>query len=183
MVMRESPMKTKLHFDDNYSNRDKNFFRDVISFYQELTSFEKIHGTMYVLFTTDIPHDNMSESGNNITRLGATVNLNDYRYVVYINSEIDVDDQIQTVFHELCHVMQFATGKQKIDHLGRTIWNNAVPYPSAKSVSFDTYLCFPWETEAREHEEKYFKLWKEQENKRKPSIKSFCSNLMTTLFG
>lgn len=171
-------MKTMVKFNDDYSNRDRNYFRDAIWFYQDLTNFDKLDGTVYISFTDTVPATSMPIDAT--FSMGLMVCKIKDQYLVYINSEADSDEQLKTLFHELCHVNQYSSGKQKIDHLGRIIWNNSTPYPNTKQYTYEAYQSLPWEIEAREHEELYFDLWQKEQ---KYTLKNICRKTMAAIFG
>ena len=80
----------------------------------------------------------------------------------------------------MCHALQHASGKQKMDNTGRIIWKNVVPYPVSYNISYNDYLSLPWEVEAREHEEIFYNKWTVHEYETKK--KFWLEKLLDRLF-
>lgn len=158
-------MKTLVKFNDEYSSRDREYMKNAIRFYKDSVGLDRFSGKLYIQFLSEVPHKTNYSDTTDTTNVGLCQKFNDDIYRVFVSSATTDDVQVKTVFHELCHVLQWVTGKQRIDNLGRTVWNNSVPYPSTNADTYNEYLNFPWEREARDHEETYYELWCKQPNK------------------
>lgn len=162
-------MRIKVAFNDDYTSRDKDYLKRVISFYTDENNFDMYDGTIYISFTDEIPHTTSvvsTKQHKSVTVHGLCVKS--YKehnvYHIYINSENTHTQHIKTIFHELCHALQYSTGKLQLDSYSRNIWDGYIPFPTAKVIEFSTYKNLPWEQEAAEHEEIYYSKWRDHES-------------------
>lgn len=167
-------MKTKVKFNEDYSAKDKDYLKDAINFYLDQMNFEEFDSKLYISFTDNLPVTSVITSDDpenqTIYNRGLCKYISSDLFFVHVLSTQTHEEHIQTLFHELCHVYQYLSGKQKIDNYGRTIWNNSIPYPKSQNTAYQDYLNLPWEIEAREHEEIYYAKWIKEEqiaNKKK----------------
>ena len=162
-------METKVKFNEDYSESDKDYLKDAINFYLEQMNFEEYSSKLYISFVDRIGATTTITADDPETQTVYTQGLCKYispdLFFVSILSTQTHENHIKTLFHELCHVHQYVAGKQKIDNYGRTIWNNSIPYPKIQNAAYQDYLNLPWEIEAREHEEIYYAKWREVEKR------------------
>lgn len=166
-------MKTMVKFNEDYSAKDKDYLKEVINFYVDCLNFEEYSGKLYIIFADELPTTGLiTEETADVKYINRGVfeyKIIDHTdvYFIHVLSTQSHQEHIKTLFHELCHVYQYASGKQKLDNYGRIIWNKTVPYPVSKEISYQDYLNLPWEIEARSHEEVYYTKWLSHESKKK----------------
>lgn len=158
-----------VRFDECYSTNDKDYLKGAINFYLDNSGLSEYDGKLYITFTEKMPDncsqvDKSSVDGIMTSRGLCRMNINN-TYFVYVLADQSHQEHIKTLFHEMCHVLQYASGKQTLDNSGRIIWNKSIPYPATmKNISFSDYEKLPWEVEAREHEEIFYYKWELAEN-------------------
>ncbi len=162
-------METMVKFNEDYSTKDKDYLKDAINFYLDQMNFEDFDAKLYINFTDNLPVTSVITSDDpenqKMYNRGLCKYISPDLFLVSILSTQNHEHHIKTLFHELCHVHQYVSGKQKIDNYGRTIWNNSIPYPKSQNTAYQDYLNLPWEIEAREHEEIYYAKWREVEKR------------------
>ncbi len=165
-------MKVMVKFDDEYSTNDREYLKEAINFYLDNTGMREYNFSLYIIFTAEIPDGgvvNKTSATDILVSQGLCVHKAPDKAFVYVYSDQSHENHVKTLFHELCHALQYASGKQKLDNTGRIIWKNTIPYPVNYNISYDSYLSLPWEIEAREHEEIFYNKWAfhEYETKKK----------------
>jgi hypothetical protein len=146
-----------------FSFYTKNNIEDAVKFYFEnyFTDWYKFKSTnLYIIFVDNIISTS-TENTDNVVVVGKAYPMDD-KYIILIKSNIDYNDIIITLFHELTHIKQYCEKRFILDKTA-VLWNNKKLYLIGKHIAIDTYINFPWEIEARDVEKDLFKLWKSKQ--------------------
>jgi hypothetical protein len=126
---------------------------DATQFFIEENELEQYNRVVYVSFPDKIVSDvvkNICPYGNCITRFKL-----EYGQAVAYSFEVNVrpsytDQVIETLFHELTHVMQELKGDIYRDIDGSEIFRGTrFSIDKLRKPSYSEYRSFPWEIEAR----------------------------------
>lgn len=89
---------------------------------------------------------------------GSAISFDEDDHMIFISANDDIALVIKTVFHELWHIRQYI-------YDGLELENNVAQWKGAQfsydryTEDFDEYLNYPWEVEARNMEEKMYKIY------------------------
>ena len=81
---------------------------------------------------------------------GSCTNAGNSRYIVHIDGYQDEHDIVETLFHELQHVVQYALGYLQDEEEDRVYWLGSWYTGDFQDTDSLEYWNAPWEVEARE---------------------------------
>ena len=81
---------------------------------------------------------------------GSCTNAGNNRYIVHIDGYQDEHDIVETLFHELQHVIQYALGYLRDEDETRVYWLGSWYTGDFQDTESTEYWNAPWEVEARE---------------------------------
>jgi hypothetical protein len=168
-------MKVKLHLSGKKHFKDKQWedIHAAFEFFIHEYKLNKYQVPVYVMFPTSLGKGPGSTHtlGETITKFYVTNNGHSVKsFTLNIMPNINFTKSVETIFHEMTHVMQELRGDFRRQLDGSECYKGVhYSVDILKKPSYNEYMSFPWEVEARDVAREMLKKWKAS-RKTKPSF-------------